>query len=119
MGVVDAPLKLLYNFGAVLVGNGLCADPFMILAIYNSVEKMDWSIVEAARDLGPPSGRPFDGHRAPDHARRHGGVRAGVRAVGGAVLPLSDLLGGAKTMLLGNLIKNVLPRRGIGPLARR
>ncbi|MGI6200394.1 MAG: ABC transporter permease [Christensenellales bacterium] len=108
MGVVDAPLKLLYNFGAVLVGMVYALIPFMILAIYNSVEKMDWSIVEAARDLGATKWKAFWTVTVPQTMP---GVMAGcvlvfVPSVG--LFFLSDLLGGAKTMLLGNLIKNVL-----------
>lgn len=108
MGVVDAPLKLLYNFGAVLVGMVYALIPFMILAIYNSVEKMDWSIVEAARDLGATKWKAFWSVTVPQTMP---GVMAGcvlvfVPSVG--LFFLSDLLGGAKTMLLGNLIKNVL-----------
>lgn len=108
MGVIDAPLKLLYNFGAVLVGMVYALIPFMILAIYNSVEKMDWSIVEAARDLGATKWKAFWSVTVPQTMP---GVMAGcvlvfVPSVG--LFFLSDLLGGAKTMLLGNLIKNVL-----------
>ena len=82
--------------------------PFMILAIYNSVEKMDWSIVEAARDLGATKWKAFWTVTVPQTMP---GVMAGcvlvfVPSVG--LFFLSDLLGGAKTMLLGNLIKNVL-----------
>ena len=52
LGVIDEPLKILYSYPAVLIGMVYALVPFMMLAVYSSVEKMDWSLVEAARDLG-------------------------------------------------------------------
>ncbi len=53
MGIVEyPPLKLLYTDGAILLGMVLLLLPFMILPSYTSIEKLDWSLVEAARDLG-------------------------------------------------------------------
>lgn len=108
LGVIDAPLKLLYNFGAVLVGMVYALLPFMILAVYNSVEKLEWSVVEAARDLGASPLRAFFTVTVPLTAP---GIMAGcvlvfIPSVG--LFFISDLLGGAKMMLLGNLIKNEL-----------
>lgn len=108
LGVVDTPLKLLYNFGAVLVGMVYALLPFMILSVYNSVEKMDWSLVEASRDLGAGRVRAFFTVTAP---LTMPGVMAGcvlvfIPSVG--LFFVSDLMGGAKTLLLGNLIKNEL-----------
>lgn len=51
-GLTDSPLKLLYSYPAVLVGMIYSLLPFMILSVYSSTDKMDWSLVEAARDLG-------------------------------------------------------------------
>ena len=59
LGIIEAPLKLLYNDGAVLVGMVYALIPFMILSLYNSLEKLDWSIVEAARDLGANRWKAF------------------------------------------------------------
>ena len=52
LGIIDEPLKILYSYPAVLIGMVYALLPFMILAVYSSVEKMDWSLVAAARDLG-------------------------------------------------------------------
>ena len=52
LGLTDGPLKLLYTYPAVVVGMVYALLQFMILAVYSSAEKMDWSLVEAARDLG-------------------------------------------------------------------
>lgn len=107
-GIIDTPLKLLYNFGSVLTGMVYALMPFMILSIYNSVEKMDWSVVEASRDLGAGKWKAFLTTTLP---LTMPGIMAGcvlvfVPSVG--LFFISDLLGGGKIMLLGNLIKNEL-----------
>lgn len=108
LGLIDTPLKLLYNFGAVLVGMVYALIPFMILSVYNSVEKLDWSVVEASRDLGASPLQAFFTVTLPLTSP---GIMAGCVLVFIPTIGLffvSDLLGGAKTMLLGNLIKNEL-----------
>ena len=52
VGLTERPLKLLYTYPAVVVGMVYALLQFMVLAVYSSAEKMDWSLVEAARDLG-------------------------------------------------------------------
>ena len=52
LGIISEPLKILYSYPAVLIGMVYALLPFMILSVYSSVEKMDWSLVEAAKDLG-------------------------------------------------------------------
>ena len=108
LGVIDTPLKLLYNFGAVLVGMVYALIPFMILSVYNAIAKLDPALIEAARDLGAGRWRTFWTITVP---MTRAGIMAGcvlvfIPSVG--LFFLSDLLGGAKTMLLGNLIKNEL-----------
>jgi spermidine/putrescine transport system permease protein len=105
LGVVQEPLKLLYNYGAVLVGMVYALLPFMILGIYNSVEKLDWSVVEAARDLGAGRLRAFLTMILPLTLP---GIMAGcvlvfVPSIG--LYFISDIMGGGKTMLLGDLIR--------------
>ena len=105
-GIIDEPLQLLYNYGSVIVGMIYALLPFMILAVYNSVEKMDWSLVEASRDLGAGPVRAFLTITLPQTLP---GIIAGcilvfVPSVG--LFFVSDLLGGAKSVLLGNLIRN-------------
>ena len=53
------PLKLLYTYPAVVVGMIYSLLPFMILAVYSSAEKLDFTLVEAARDLGASSFKAF------------------------------------------------------------
>ena len=108
VGVIDTPLKLLYNFGAVLVGMVYALIPFMILSVYNSIAKLDRSLIEAARDLSAGRWKAFWTVTVP---LTRAGIMAGcvlvfVPSVG--LFFISDLLGGSKTMLLGNLIKNEL-----------
>lgn len=105
LGWIEEPLKMLYNYNAVLVGMVYALLPFMILGIYNSVEKLDWSVIEAARDLGAGRVRAFVTMTIPMTLP---GIMAGtvlvfVPSIG--LYFISDLLGGGKTMLLGDLIK--------------
>ena len=93
--------------GPFAVALGMLCDflPFMVLPLYASMEKMDWHIVEAAADLGA------DPPRALWHAvlpQVRPGLLAGcvlvfLPATGQFVVP--DLLGGARTALLGNAIQ--------------
>ena len=59
LGLIDKPLKLLNTFGAVVLGMVYALLPFMILPTYASVEKMDWALVEASRDMGASPLRAF------------------------------------------------------------
>ena len=59
LGLIDKPLKLMNTHGAVLLGMVYGLLPFMILPVYTSVEKMDWSMAEAGRDLGASPARVF------------------------------------------------------------
>lgn len=108
LGVIDQPLKLLYNNGAVLLGMLYALLPFMILPTYAAVEKMDWTLVEAARDLGAGPVRAFFTVTLP---RTLPGILAGcvlvfVPSMG--LFFISDLMGGGKTVLMGNLIRDQL-----------
>ena len=106
--LVKEPVKFLYNNGAMMLGMVYALLPFMITSIYNAVEKLDWSVIEASRDLGASPTRAFFTITAPLTLP---GVIAGcvlvfVPSMG--LFFISDLLGGGKTLLLGNLIKNEL-----------
>ena len=108
LGIIDEPLKILYNTGAMMLGMVYALLPFMITSIYNSVEKLDWSVIEASRDLGAS---PFKAFLTVTIPLTVPGIVAGcvlvfVPSMG--LFFISDLLGGAKSLLLGNLIKNEL-----------
>ena len=105
-GLVDRPLEILYTELAVLIGLVYGELPFMILPLYASLEKLDRTLLEAAADLGAGRASAFRRVTVPLTAP---GIAAGtvlvfIPSLGQFVV--SDLLGGARSMLLGNLIQN-------------
>lgn len=106
LGLIDQPLDLLYNEMAVMIGLVYGELPFMILPLYASLEKLDLTLLEAASDLGS---HHLDTFRRITLPLTLPGIVAGVvlvfiPSIGQFVV--SDLLGGAKSMLAGNLIQN-------------
>jgi spermidine/putrescine transport system permease protein len=105
-GVIGQPLELLYNNFAVLLGLIYGEIPFMILPLYASLEKLDLSLLEASADLGAPRASTFLRVTVP---MTMPGIVAGIILVFVPSLGqfiVSDLLGGARTILAGNLIQN-------------
>jgi spermidine/putrescine transport system permease protein len=99
------PLNLLYNDGAVLLGQVYGELPFMILPLYASLEKLDRSLLEAAADLGAGPARALWRVTLP---LSRPGIVAGavlvfIPSLGAYLAP--DLLGGARTMYMGSLIQ--------------
>ncbi len=106
LSATTQPLNLLYTPFAVIIGLVYAYLPFMILPIYGSVEKLDGSIIEAAHDLGAGPWRVFTSVIFPLTLP---GIAAGtllvfVPAIG--MFAITDLLGGAKVPLIGNVIQN-------------
>ena len=100
------PLPLLYNDFAVLLGQVYGELPFMILPLYASLEKLDHSLLEAASDLGARPVRALLRVTLPLSAP---GIVAGcvlvfIPSLGAFLAP--DLLGGARTVYIGNLIQS-------------
>lgn len=104
LGIIEKPLKLLYTPGAVLLGMVYTLLPFMILPCYNAIDRVDWRIVEASRDLGAPPWRAFLTVTLPLTVPGlvSGCVLVFVPTMG--LYFISDLMGGGKTALLGWLI---------------
>ncbi|RJX17924.1 MAG: ABC transporter permease [Desulforudis sp.] len=105
-GLIHEPLALLYNLGAVIVGMTYTLFPFMVLPLYASIEKLDCSLLEAARDLGA---RPWQVFRRVTLPLTMPGITAGSLLVFIPTLGLffiSDLMGGSRTMMISNLIQN-------------
>jgi spermidine/putrescine transport system permease protein len=105
-GIVSQPLTLLYTPFAVMTGLVYGFLPFMILPIYASLEKVDQSLLEAAEVLGARAPARFLQVTLPLSLP---GVIAGsllvfIPALGSFLTP--DLLGGAKQLMLGNLVQN-------------
>jgi spermidine/putrescine transport system permease protein len=106
IGIISKPLPLLFNDGAVILGLVYGYLPFMVLPIYATLEKLDPALLDAAEDLGAtpwvaawqvavPLARP--------------GIVAGsilvfIPCLGAYLTP--DLMGGGKTVMLGNLVQN-------------
>lgn len=106
LGVVQEPLALLYSPFAVMLGLVYGFLPLMILPIYASLEKLDGALLEAAEVLGA---RPWARFTRVIFPLSLPGVVAGslltfIPALGSFVT--SDLLGGAKQVMIGNLIQN-------------
>ena len=106
LGVIREPLPLLYNSGAVILGLVYGFLPFMVLPLYATLERLDPSLLEAAADLGA---RPWDTLVRVILPLCAPGIRAGailtfVPCLGTYLT--SDLLGGSKTVLIGNLVQN-------------
>ena len=106
MGVIREPLPMLYNDGAVILGLVYGFLPFMVLPLYATLERLDASLIEASADLGA---RPFETFFRVTLPLCAPGIRAGAILVFvpslGTYLT-SDLLGGSKTILIGNLVQN-------------
>ncbi len=101
-----APLPLLYNDFAVLLGQVYGELPFMILPLYASLEKLDRALLEAADDLGASPLRALWRVTLPLTAP---GIAAGcllvfIPSLGSYLAP--DLLGGGQTIYVGNLIQS-------------
>lgn len=100
------PGEALYPSGfAVFIGLTCDYLPFLALPLYASVEKIDWSLAEAASDLGADGWRVFWHALLPQvkPGLLAGTILVFIAATGQFVIP--DLLGGAKTVLLGNAIQ--------------
>jgi spermidine/putrescine transport system permease protein len=106
IGIIHSPLPLLYNSGAVLLGLIYGYLPFMVLPIYATLERLDPSLPEAAADLGA---RPWTTLFRVIVPLSRSGIIAGAVLVFipclGTYLT-SDLLGGGRTVLVGNLVQS-------------
>jgi len=106
LGVLREPLPLLYNDGAVLLGLVYGFLPFMVLPLYATLERMDPALLEAAADLGA---RPWSTLFRVVVPLAKPGIWAGTMLVfipclGAYLTP--DLLGGGKSVMVGNLVQN-------------
>ncbi len=103
--LIDAGAGLAPSGPAVWIGMVNVALPFALLPLYPCIERIDWSLVEAAQDCYASRWRVFRHGILP---QTYTGLAAGflltvIPALG--TLVVSDLLGGAKYMLVGNLIQ--------------
>ncbi len=106
MGIINAPLQLMYTNTATLIGLVYTLLPLMILPLYVNIEKLDTRFIDAARDLGARKYQVFFKIVLP---LTFPGIAAGCLLVFLPAMTLfyiPDLLGGAKTILIGNIIQN-------------
>ncbi len=106
VGIIHQPLQLLYSDTSVFIGLIYGLLPFMILPLYANIEKLDNTLIDAARDLGAKRFTIFAKIILPLTLP---GIIAGTLLVFLPAMTLfyiPALLGGAKSMLLGNLIQN-------------
>ncbi len=104
VGVIEAPLKLLDNEFATHLGIVYAYLPFMVLPLYATLVRLDWTLLQAALDLGA---RPLRAFLAVTWPLSKPGVVAGcllvfIPAVGEFVVP--ELLGGAGTLMIGKVL---------------
>lgn len=105
VGLISEPIDIIYTETAVLIGMAYILLPFMFLPVYASVEKLDYALVEASSDLGAKPYQTFFRIILPATLP---GIAAGallvfIPSLGNFIVP--DILGGAKVMMIDNLIE--------------
>ena len=117
LGIIEEPLKILYSYPAVVIGMVYALLPFMVLAVYSSVEKMDWSYVEAARDLGANAVKAFFTvtFKLTLPGLLTGVILTFIPSMG--LFFIADILGGNKIVLVGSVIQDQLTRGSNWPFA--
>lgn len=106
LGVIDKPLAILFSDTAVIIGTVYNLLPFMILPLLTNIERLDNQLIDAARDLGANRITTFRKVILP---LTMPGILSGCILVflpAMTIFYIPDLLGGAKTVMLGNLIQN-------------
>ncbi|MEO9897631.1 MAG: ABC transporter permease [Paracoccaceae bacterium] len=105
IGLVDQPVDLLFTRFAVVLGMVYVMIPFMFLPLYASVERLDRSLIEASSDLGARGWQTFLKVVLPQTLPgiAGGSVIVFIPSVGNFVVP--DILGGAKGLMIGNLVE--------------
>ncbi len=117
LGLIEKPMKMLYSYPAVLVGMIYTLLPFMILSVYSSAEKLDWSLVEAARDLGASAVQAFFTVtlKLTFPGLLSGMILTFIPSMG--LFFIADILGGNKIVLVGSLIQDQMTRGSNWPFA--
>jgi len=117
LGIIEQPIQFLFNTPTVILVHVYSYLPFAILPLYAAIEKFDFTLLEAARDLGATHKKSLVKILLP-------GIRGGLFAsvlftfiptFGSYAIP--DLVGGATSYMLGNIIANEVLRTRNWPLA--
>lgn len=106
LGLIDKPLSLMYNNIGIIIGMVYTLLPFMLLPVCSAVFAIDNNLIEAGRDLGAKPFQIFKKIIIPEtiSAAFNGSIMVFIPAIG--YFFIADILGGGKTMIIGNLIKN-------------
>ncbi len=106
MGIIKTPMSLMYNRFGIIVGMVYTLLPFMLLPICSSVFEIDNNIIDAAKDLGASKLQIFFKIILPQTISGvfNGSLMVFIPAIG--FFFITDILGGGKIMIIGNLIKN-------------
>ena len=117
LGLTNGPLRMLYTYPAVVIGMVYALVPFMILAVYSSAEKMDWGLVEAARELGASAPKAFLTITFPLTlpGLLSGVILTFIPSMG--LFFIADILGGNKVVLVGSVIQDQLTQARNWPFA--
>lgn len=117
LNLTKKPLKLLYTYPAVVTGMIYVLLPFMILSVYSSAEKLDWSQVEAARDLGAGRWTAFYTITLKQTlpGLLSGVVLTFIPSMG--LFFIADILGGNKIVLVGSVIQEQMTKGRNMPFA--
>lgn len=117
LGLTGEPLRLLYTYPAVVTGMVYALLPFMIFSVYSSAEKLDWSLIEAARDLGATPAQAFltITLKLTLPGLLSGIILTFIPSMG--LFFIADILGGNKVVLVGNLIQEQLMKAHDWPFA--
>jgi len=105
LGLISEPIDIIFTETAVLIGMAYVLLPFMFLPVYASIEKLDHSLRDASSDLGASHRQTFFRVTLPLTLP---GIAAGsvlvfIPSLGNFIVP--DLLGGAKVVMIGNLVE--------------
>lgn len=116
-GLTDAHIQFLYNKYAVIIVTAYTYLPFAILPLYTTIEKFDFSLLEAARDLGATKWQSIRKILLPNI---RGGITTAVLftfipSFGSYAIP--QILGGSDSLMLGNIIARELTVTRNWPLA--
>ena len=104
LGIIDSPMHLLQTDLAVYIGIVYCYLPYMVLPLFSALMKVDYSLIEAAQDLGCRPVKTFFSALVP---QTKSGIIAGsmlvfIPAIGEYVIP--ELLGGKDSILIGRIL---------------
>jgi len=106
LGIINEPLQLLYNMPSVILGMVYTLLPFMVLPIFVAIEQLDHRKLDAANDLGATPFQTFFHVTLPLTMK---GIFAGsilVFVASFGMFVVSDVMGGSKVALIGNVIQN-------------